>query len=130
MNRPRLREHPTAFILQLFGDVRAGEAGTVLLLTLDVFLILTAYYLLKVAREPLILLGGGAEVKSYASFGQTILLVFVSSAYGWLAAHIGRVWLITSVTLFFIANLIVFWVLGFRGVPIGVPFFLWVGIFN
>jgi AAA family ATP:ADP antiporter len=128
--RPKFREHPGAFVLQLFGDVRAGEAGTVLLLTLDVFLILTAYYLLKVAREPLILLGGGAEVKSYASFGQTILLVFVSIAYGWLATRIGRMSLITSVTLFFVANLLVFWVLGLRHAPIGIPFFLWVGIFN
>ncbi len=128
--RPRFRENPAAFVLQLFGDVRAGEVGTVLLLTLDVFLILSAYYLLKVAREPLILLGGGAEVKSYASFGQTVLLVFVSSAYGWLAARIGRVALITSVTLFFVGNLLLFWVLGLRGFHIGVPFFLWVGIFN
>ena len=77
MTKPKLREHPVAFVLQLFGDVRAGEAGTVLLMTMGVFLILTAYYLLKVAREPLILLGGGAEVKSYASVGQSILLIFV-----------------------------------------------------
>ena len=128
--RPRFRDHPTAFVLRLFADVRAGEAGTVLLLTLDVFLILTAYYLLKVAREPLILLGGGAEVKSYASVGQTILLVVVSSAYGWLAARMGRIALITTVTLFFIANLVLFWMLGAGGAHIGVPFYLWVGIFN
>jgi len=128
--RPKFREHPVSFVLQLFGDVRPGEAGTVLLMTLDVFLILTAYYLLKVAREPLILLGGGAEVKSYASFGQTILLVFVSMAYGWLAARTSRMSLITSVTVFFISNLLLFWILGLRHAPIGVPFFLWVGIFN
>jgi ATP:ADP antiporter, AAA family len=71
--------------LGLFAEVRAGEAATTLLLTVNVFLLLTAYYLLKVAREPLILLGGGAEVKSYASVGQSILLVFVAGAYGWLA---------------------------------------------
>ncbi len=130
MTKPRFREHPVAFVLQLFGEVRPGEAGTVILMTLDVFLILTAYYLLKVAREPLILLGGGAEVKSYASFGQTILLVFVSMAYGWLAARTSRMSLITSVTLFFIGNLLLFWVLGLRHAPIGIPFFLWVGIFN
>ncbi|HEY1955518.1 MAG TPA: Npt1/Npt2 family nucleotide transporter [Polyangiaceae bacterium] len=128
--KPRFRENPTAFVLRLFGDVRAGEAGTALLLTLDVFLILVAYYLLKVAREPLILLGGGAEVKSYASVGQTVLLVIVSGGYGWLAARMGRIALITSVTLFFIANLLVFFVLGASGAKIGVPFYLWVGIFN
>jgi ATP:ADP antiporter, AAA family len=102
----------------------------VLLLALNVFLLLTAYYLLKVAREPLILLGSGAEVKSYASVGQSVLLVLVASFYGWLSARVGRVTLIASVTLFFAMNLGVFWALGVRGVPLGVPFFLWVGVFN
>ena len=129
-DKPRFRDHPASYVLRLFGEVRPGEAGTVLLLTLDVFLILTAYYLLKVAREPLILLGGGAEVKSYASVGQTILLVVVSSAYGWLAARASRMSLITIVTLFFLSNLAIFWLLGASGVSIGVAFFLWVGIFN
>src|SRR6202030_491297 len=53
--------------LGAFTDVKAGEGITALLLTLDVFLLLTAYYLLKTVREPLILASGGAEVKSYAS---------------------------------------------------------------
>jgi ATP:ADP antiporter, AAA family len=128
--RPSPLKHPLEFALGLFAEVREGEAATVLLLTLNVFLLLTAYYLLKVAREPLILLGGGAEVKSYASVGQSILLVFVASAYGWLATQVGRMALISTVSLFFVVNLIVFWVLGERGAPLGVPFFLWVGIFN
>jgi AAA family ATP:ADP antiporter len=116
--------------LRPFADVRPGEATTALLLTVNVFLLLTAYYLLKVAREPLILLGGGAEVKSYASVGQSIVLVFVTSGYGWLASRLGRMALIGWVTSFFVVNLALFWILGERGVPLGVPFFLWVGIFN
>ncbi|HEY8039024.1 MAG TPA: hypothetical protein VIF15_04490, partial [Polyangiaceae bacterium] len=128
--RLRFREHPLEFLLGAFAEVRPGEAPTVLLLALNVFLLLTAYYLLKVAREPLILLGSGAEVKSYASVGQSILLVFVASGYGWLSARVGRMALITTVTLFFAANLVVFWALGERDVPLGIPFFLWVGVFN
>ncbi|HEV3190425.1 MAG TPA: hypothetical protein VGY54_08005 [Polyangiaceae bacterium] len=127
---PRFRRRPLEWSLRLFADVREGEAATALLLTLNVFLILTAYYLLKVAREPLILLGGGAEVKSYASVGQSILLVLVTSIYGWLATRVARMALIAWVSGFFIADLVVFWALGERGVPLGVPFFLWVGIFN
>jgi ATP:ADP antiporter, AAA family len=116
--------------LRLFADVRAGETPTVLLLTASVFFLLTAYYLLKIAREPLILLGGGAEVKSYASVGQSLLLIVVTTVYGWVASRVARMPLITWVTLFFVANLVVFWVLGERGFPLGVPFFLWVGIFS
>jgi AAA family ATP:ADP antiporter len=124
------RRTAAATVMRLFSDVLPGEAGTVALLSLNVFLLLTAYYLLKVAREPLILLHGGAEVKSYASVGQSILLVFVASAYGWLGARVGRTTLVTCVNLFFAANLLVFWALGTSGVQLGVPFFLWVGIFN
>src|SRR5438876_6661411 len=46
-----------------FADVRSGEGGGVLLLALNAFLLLTAYYLIKPVREALILTGGGAEVK-------------------------------------------------------------------
>ncbi len=127
---PAWRRRPLELALRLFGDVRPGEGTTVVLLAANVFLLLTAYYLLKVAREPLILLGGGAEVKSYASVGQSIVLVFVANAYGWLAARVSRIRLIAYVTAFFVANLLIFAALGKAGVPLGVPFFLWVGVFN
>ena len=41
------------------------------------FVLLACCYVLKVVCEPLILLGGGAELKAYASAGQTILLLAV-----------------------------------------------------
>ncbi|MGZ3423818.1 MAG: NTP/NDP exchange transporter [Polyangiales bacterium] len=128
--RPRFREHPLEWFLGLFADVRPGEAATALLLATNVFFLLCAYYLLKVAREPLILLGGGAEVKSYASAGQSVLLVGVAAAYGLLARHVDRMRLIAFVTLFFASNLVLFWFLGTHHVRLGVPFYLWVGIFN
>jgi AAA family ATP:ADP antiporter len=129
-NQPKFREHPIEYVLGLFADVHVGEAPTALMLTLNVFLLLTAYYLLKVAREPLILVGSGAEIKSYASVAQSILLIGVTAAYSWLASHVGRMTLTTCVTLFFVGCLLIFWLLGGRGVHLGVPFFLWVGIFN
>jgi AAA family ATP:ADP antiporter len=129
--RPAFRDHPLEYVLGLFAEVHSGEAVTALWLTANVFLLLTAYYLLKVAREPLILAAeGGAEIKSYAAAGQSILLIFVASAYGALAARVDRIKLIALVTLFFAANLLVFFALGSRDVPLGVPFYLWVGIFN
>jgi AAA family ATP:ADP antiporter len=117
-------------LLSLFGEVRRTEVLTVLLLSANVLFVLASYYLLKVAREPLILVSGGAEVKSYAAAGQSLLLLGVSTAYGWLSARVGRTLLISIVTLFFVANLGLFWLLGTRGQSIGLAFFLWVGIFN
>jgi AAA family ATP:ADP antiporter len=116
--------------LRPFGKVETGEAITASLMTLTVFLLLTAYYLLKTAREPLILLHGGAEVKQYAAAGQALLLVVVVRAYSALARRMGRQRLITTVYLFFVSNLVVFAILARANVVIGVPFFLWVGVFN
>lgn len=129
-NKPAWRVHPVEAVLRLFTDIRAGEGLTVLWLTLNVFLLLTSYYLLKVAREPLILLGGGAEVKSYAAAGQSLLLIGVSAAYGWLSQRVGRMRLIALVSFFFASNLVLFCVLGRLGVPLGIPFYLWVGVFS
>jgi ATP:ADP antiporter, AAA family len=100
------------------------------MLTLTVFLLLAAYYLLKTAREPLILLHGGAEVKQYAAAGQALILVVVVNAYSALARRVGRQRLISTVYLFFVSNLVVFAILARANVVIGVPFFLWVGVFN
>jgi AAA family ATP:ADP antiporter len=122
---------PLERLLGLFADVRAGETVTVLLLTLDVFLLLLAYYLLKTVREPLILAGGGAEVKSYASAGQAVLMIFWVLGFSWLAARVDRIKLITIVTYFFGSNLVIFYLCAQLGVPyLGVAFYLWVGVFN
>ena len=99
-------------------------------MTLTAFLLLTAYYLLKTVREPLILLQGGAEVKLYARAGQTVLMVGVVQLYGVLARRVGRLRLLVVVFLFFTANLAVFAVLARTKLAIGLPFFLWVGVFS
>ncbi|TDI48772.1 MAG: MFS transporter [Acidobacteria bacterium] len=116
--------------LRLFTDVRAGEARTALLLSLNVFLILTAYYVLKPVREALILGQGSAELKSYLSAGQVLLLAIVVPLYGRLASRVVRRRLINIVTAIFVACLVGFFALAHVGVSLGVVFFLWVGIFN
>ncbi len=117
-------------MLGAFAEVHGGEGVTVVLLTLDVFLLLTCYYLLKTAREPLIL-ASGAEIKSYSSAGQAVLLIPATYLYGKVAERVGRMRLITIVTCFFAVNLVLFFVAGKAHVPhLGVAFFLWVGVFN
>jgi len=117
-------------LLRLFSDVRAGEGLLALVLTLDIFLILSAYYVLKPVREALILAQGSAELKSYLSAGQVLLLAGLVPLYGKLTELLPRRRLITWVTLFFTGCLVVFYGLGKMGVPLGIPFFLWIGIFN
>ncbi|MBI2827649.1 MAG: hypothetical protein HYX77_00070 [Acidobacteria bacterium] len=117
-------------ILSLAADVRAGEGAVALLLAANVFALLAFYYVLKTVRESLILSEGGAEVKSYAAAGQALLLLAFVPAYGAVASRVNRVRLISGVTLFFASHLVIFYLLGAAGVLVGVPFFLWIGIFN
>jgi len=81
-------------------------------------------------REALVLAGGGAEIKSYAAAGQALLLLLAVPCYGWLATRLPRRVLINGVTLFFVACLLLFYLLAQAEVSLGVVFFLWVGIFN
>ncbi|MGZ8392083.1 MAG: NTP/NDP exchange transporter [Gemmatimonadales bacterium] len=116
--------------MRLFTDVKPGEAGTALLLTLNIFLLLAAYYIVKPLREALILSSEGAEVKSYAAAGQAIMLLGLVPAYGLLADRLPRRGLLNAVTAFFVLCLIAFFALTKANVPVGVIFFLWVGIFS
>src|SRR5262245_32062079 len=121
---------PLDRFLRLFTEVKTGESTTAILLALNIFLILMAYYVLKPVREALILSEASAELKPYMSAAQVGLLAFVVPAYGRLVAEMNRRRLINTVNAFFIACLGVFYVLGKADVPLGIPFFLWIGIFN
>jgi AAA family ATP:ADP antiporter len=120
--------------LRLFTDIRPGEALKALLLSLNLFLLFLAYYLIKPVREALLLLDKDApRIKSYLSGAQAVLLVFVILGFGLLASKVPRHKLITWVTLFFISNLAIFYFLHLAGVgagTMGIIFFIWIGIFN
>jgi AAA family ATP:ADP antiporter len=127
------RPSPVDRLLRLFTDVRVGESGTVLLLTLNIFLILMAYYFIKPVREALILDSGGAEVKSYSAAGQALLLLGLVPLYGTMAGRLPRRKLINVVTAFFAVCLVAFFMAGQAAgstLVLAIIFFLWVGIFN
>ena len=74
-------------------------------MALTMFLILSPRpAMLKTAREVFILSEGGAEVKSYSSAGQALLLLGLVPAYGAFASRVNRVQLVRWVTLFFVAT--------------------------
>ena len=119
--------------LRLFTVIYPGEALTALLLTFNVFLLFLAYYIIKPVREALILAGKGAEVKSYLAAVIAVLLIFVVKAFSSIASRFSRQKLITWVTLFFVSNLGLFYILHLSGVgpgTMGIIFFIWAGIFN
>ena len=136
----RFSTRPLYWVLRLFTDVREGEAASALLMSLNVFLILCAYYFIKPLREGWIAVSdiGGLEkmeVKAYSSFGQSLLLLPVVWWYGRLSARWDRNRLITRATLFCMSNMLVFWFLQpdlfVPNLPYtGILFYLWVGMFG
>ena len=70
-------------------------------LSTNAFLMMTAYYILKTVREPLILQGGasrlsGVELKTYATAGQALLLLGIVPLYSHLAGKVTRLRLIRT----------------------------------
>jgi AAA family ATP:ADP antiporter len=117
--------------LSIFADVRAGEGPTAVLMLVNIFLLLVCYSVIKTVREPLILLGGGAEIRSYAAAGQALLLMAFVPAYSWFASRVDRAKLLVGVSLFFIVCIELFASAVAARIPyVGVAFFIWVGIFN
>ena len=120
-------------ILRVFTVIHPGEGLTVFLLTLNVFLLLAAYYIIKPVRDALMLDSWPAEIKSYLGAAIAVFLIFVVKIFSNLASRFPRQKLITWVTLFFISNLGLFYILHLSGVgpgTMGIIFFIWAGIFN
>lgn len=133
---------PVERFLNLFTEVRPGEGASALLMFVNVFLILLAYYFIKPLREGWIAVSdiqglSKMEVKAYSSFAQSILLLFLVGWYAKLAANMDRVTLITRATLFCISNMLLFWLLQVNQqhfiaiLPMsGLVYYLWVGMFG
>ncbi|MCB9506502.1 MAG: translocase [Myxococcales bacterium] len=102
------RRTPLDRALGLVTELRPGEGARALTMATAVFVLLCAYYVIKSAREPLLLATGSAELKSYASAAQAAALIGLVPAYGWLSARVGRGPLILGVGAFFVACLLAF----------------------
>jgi AAA family ATP:ADP antiporter len=122
--------------LGIVTEVRAGEGLTAVLLAMALLLLLMAYYMIKPLREALILQHpGGAEYKSWLGAAIALLLLLVVPAYSKLADRLPRNRLVSGVTLFFAAHMVLFYVasvtFGLReSLTLAVVFFVWIGIFN
>jgi AAA family ATP:ADP antiporter len=115
-------------------EVHQGEAVTALLLTANVFLLLSAYYVIKPVREALILaLASGAEYKSRMGGAIALALFVLVPLYGKLVDRLPRIKLVLGVSLAFAAQLLLF--NAAMTAPalrehLGLIFFAWVGVFN
>ncbi len=125
---------PFERLLSLVASVRPGEGRAVALLLAQVFLLLHAYYLLRPLRDSLILSEGNPEIRAYATGAIAVTLIFLIPLYRLLFHRIdgngAKSAMLRWVATFFITNLLIFAFLAWTGVPIAVPFFVWLGIFS
>lgn len=129
--KPEIKQNKLTRMLCACTTVDCTECKTAMLLMVNIFVLLTSYYILKTVREPLILAGGGAELKSYTAAGQALFLFIAVPIYSWLVNRMDRLVLINRLTLFFISNLVLFYILAQLNVPyLGIPFYVWVGVFS
>jgi AAA family ATP:ADP antiporter len=111
--------------------VREGEGRAVALLFANAFVLLFAYYLIKPVREMLILTEQTAEMRSYAVALQAVALLVVIPLYtAILRRVVPHYHFVPWITVFLAMNLLAFVALGRAGAEIGVPFFIWLGVFN
>jgi len=124
-------------LLSLVAEVRPGEGRVVVLMFVNVFLIMAAYYVLKTVREQFAIAGiqigsiKGAEAKAYMPAIMAVLLAGVIPAYAWLGSRVGRLRLLFTTMAFVIASLAMFFTWGQSGgisTAIGVTFYVWLGI--
>jgi len=134
---------PLDRLLSLAADVRAGEGVTVLLLALNGFLLLAAYYCIRPVRSALLLTqdlrvpGGvvlpGDELTSYLGAVLAALFLVIVPLYSAFASRVNRIRLINSTTAFFIVTLMAFYFAASSAaypVAVGILFYLWIGVFN
>lgn len=112
-----------------FSRLSPGEGRSVLAFFSYALLMMVSYYILKTIREPLLLTGPSAAIKSYAYAVIALVLVLVVPAYGWLFRRTNKRQLTRAITLFFLLNLLFFFLAGRAGLDIAFAYYVWVGIF-
>jgi AAA family ATP:ADP antiporter len=131
----RMAQWPTRFtpldrFFSRFTDLSPGEGKSVLAFFTYALLMMVSYYILKTIREPLLLTGSSAAIKSYAYAVTALLLLFIIPLYGLAFRNTGKQQLTRYVTGFFLLNLLVFYLMGRAGMDIGFAYYVWVGIFS
>lgn len=111
-------------------DLRPGEAISVMAMFASLFLILFTAYLLKPAREMLILTEGTAEIRSYAVALQALMLLFFIPIYSKFSRHFDSYTYMRVVAAICVITLLAFASAGKAGMAISVPYFVWLGAYS
>ena len=122
---------PTALLGRLV-QVRQGEATAMLWSFAYFFCLLCGYYILRPVRDEMGI-QGGVENLQWLVTGTFVTMLAAVPVFGWVSSRYPRRKLLPIVYLFFVANLLIFYVLlQFQIAPTfpAQAFFIWVSVFN
>lgn len=94
------------------------------------FLLLVAYYIVRTLREPLLLVHGSAELKTYASAAAALALLLLVPLYGVAFRRVDKNQLARWVTGLFVGTLGALYLAARSGLDIGFVYYVWAGIFG
>jgi len=122
---------PAALLGRLV-QIRRGEATAMLWSFAYFFCLLCGYYILRPVRDEMGI-QGGVENLQWLFTGTFVTMLAAVPLFGWVSSRFPRRKLLPVVYLFFVANLLIFYVLlQFRIAPTftALAFFIWVSVFN
>lgn len=115
-------------------DAREGEARSLLLAFIFFFLLLTSYYILRPIRDEMGI-AGGVDKLAWLFTGTAVAMLLINPLFAALVVKLPRRLFISVSYRFFIANLVIFFLLlhtlkGTQNVWVGRVFFIWISVFN
>ncbi len=119
-------------LLTRWVNVEPSEIRAVVLSFLYFFFLLCGYYILRPMRDQMGI-AGGVENLDWMFTGTFLATLAVVPLFGWAASRFPRRKLLPYVYLFFIANILVFYILFKSDVThvwIARAFFIWLSVFN
>ena len=100
------------------------------------FCVLSSYYILRPVREAMAV-GSGPDTIPYLFVGTFVTMLIAAPIFGWVASSYPRRTFLPWVYLFFISNILIFWIVftqavdsGEEYVWLGRAFFVWLSVFN
>jgi len=100
------------------------------------FCVLSSYYILRPVRESMAV-GSGPNTIPWLFFGTFVTMLIATPIFGWVASRFPRRQFLPWVYLFFISNILIFWLVFSIAIDnesdhvwLGRIFFVWLSVFN
>jgi AAA family ATP:ADP antiporter len=127
----RTDKRPAEWLLRLV-NVRPGEVTALFQAFLYFFSLLCSYYIVRPMRDEMGI-AGGVENLQWLFTGTFVAMLAVVPLFGWVSSRFERRRFLPAVYYFFIANLLLFFVLFRAGIThawVARAFFIWTSVFN